>query len=270
MRIETVILVRLQPEQQQALLEAGMLDMDQAMSGAGFIEFRHPHNAPEAVEMIDRLEESGVEHYVYEERHFSTREIRMASFLHIAPSCTLPESGTLHASSYDWSAVCPRCQRVPVQEGHLLADPEAFPEEALIRGRRGELIVHESIAVRMIKEGITGAILREIEVDGQEGERCAQYFQLVPTSKMPNVVCPPTRFHFTEDVCETCTQGGQHLDSLLYYDVPMGDMDDINVTTELFGDGAELSPEIVVSPRFYNLLVSCGAELEATEPVMFV
>jgi hypothetical protein len=57
---------------------------------------------------------------------------------------------------------------------------------------------------------------------------------------------------------------------MLYFDAPRDVFEDINVTSEVFGDGRLLSPEVVVSPRFYNILVSCGAHDMAPEPVVLV
>ena len=57
---------------------------------------------------------------------------------------------------------------------------------------------------------------------------------------------------------------------MLYYDVDVKDLADVNVTREYFGHGSELAPEMVVSARFFELMRSCGVTLDQTEPVMFV
>ena len=70
--------------------------------------------------------------------------------------------------------------------------------------------------------------------------------------------------------CFDCGQGGLFLDSALYYDVDEDEFSDINHTWETFGQGAGISPELLMSSRFYNLLLACGANLEEPEPVLFV
>ena len=268
MRIEVVILVRLRPERQLELAESGALSLAEAHNRQGFIEYRFPAHAPEIDELKARLEDAGEEFLVREERSFSLRELRDAPALKIEPAFD-PSDVEVAAERYDWKEACVRCMRVPGQEGTLHIKRGDLQHAHFLRGRRGEILVNESIATRMIKEDVSGCILRDVKAD--DGVRGAEnYFQLIPTNVLPSAVTPPTRFLTSDDACPACGRGGLYLDSMLYYDIDERKIADVNVTAELFGDGPALAPEIVVSQRFYNLLVSAGAKLDAPEPVAFV
>jgi hypothetical protein len=269
MRIELVIQVRLGDEEQRRLADEGQLSITDAQMRHGFVEYRLAAHSREAEELVARLQAAGAEFSVHEERHFTLKEIRTAPALHVEPATAKKsEPVEIEAAHYDWTSVCPRCMRVPQPEGSLTFKRGATLGEALLRGKRGELIVNERVAVRMIKDGITGCLLREVKCEGDSA--ASSYFQIVPTSVLPEAISPPTRFTVSGGVCAACGRGGLSLESMLYYDVPLGRLEDVNVTRELFGDGPALAPEIVVSQRFYNLLLATGARLSGSEPVLFV
>lgn len=272
MRTELVILIRFSPEEQQQLADLGHLTPEQAMRGQGFMERRFPLHSDEAEELLDELEEAGVEHWVREERTFSEAEIRSAPALAVSVAHVLDGGPGVQRGEYDWTSCCAVCMRRPIQSGPLTIPYERLAGQSAIRGRRGELIVNDELAVRMISEHVSGCILQEVKTpigEDHDGPKGA-FFQVVPTSTLPSTIAPPTRFQLTDDICEACGQGGLFRDSMLYYDLPVDDLADLNVTYECFGHGAEIAPEVVVSTRFYDLMLACGAVLENPEPVMFV
>jgi hypothetical protein len=272
MRIEKVFLVGLQDAVDLEIVDRDALEAEiPAGSAPSWVELRFESRRDEVLAIRERLESTGTEYYLREERSFTRREIRDAKFLHVDPALEIEcRPGGEH--TWDWSEACEHCMRVPEQTGRIAVDPKIVEGVAVARGRRGELLVHEHIATRMIKEDISGCVLREVLFEGEEGARhSSPYFQVVPSIVLPSAVHPPTRFASLDDAsCPLCGRGGLYLESMLYYDVDLDDLADVNVTSELFGEGPTLSPEIVISPRFFNLLVSAGAELESAEPVMFV
>lgn len=262
-----MILVRLSEEEQMRLAEEGSLTISEAKSGQGYLEYRVAAHSDDAKRLIEKLENLGADFRVEEDRRFSTKELRTAQALHVEP----PEecaSVVLDAEKWDWTKACPRCMRIPESSGPLTMKSHGGAGYGLLRGRRGEIVVHERVAIRMIKEKISGCILREVK---NPDERAASpWFQVMPTSVLPPVSSPPTRFMKTEESCPTCGRGGLELGSMLYYDVDLTELADINVTREVFGSGSSLHQEIVVSPRFYNLLVAQGARFSSPEPVLFI
>ena len=270
MRVDLVVLVRLSPEEQNRLAEAGQLSMDQAMHGVGFVEHRLPARSEEAQALMADLESRGAEFYVHEERQFTLREIRDARAICTEPTQRLRMSTLPSKTAFDWTEVCSLCMRSPEQLGHLEIHPRHLADQTALMGSRGELIVNEAVAMRMIKDGITGCLLREIRTPENAPALSETFYQVLVTNTLPPLMSPPTRFVLTDDYCEECAQGGLHLESMLYYDFPDDELDDVNVTAELFGDGSGISAKYVFSPHFYNMLVAAGAELETTEPVIFV
>jgi len=267
MKIERVFLMKIGDA-----FELGLLEVDhQNESGAkgSWVEVRTIASSPTTQNLIDRLEECGIEYFMRDERHFSRKELRSAKALHLDPSHRDVECRAVSSETWNWEDVCGRCMRVPEQTGPIMIDPQDI-DSHIARGRRGEFIVSEHIATRMIREGISGCVLREVLFTDQEGPTPAPFFQVFPVRNLPVTVSPPTKFASNDEGCTVCGRGGLFLDSMLYYDLPVEDIEDVNVTNELFGNGPGLYPELVVSPKFFNLLISCGAEIEEPEPVIFV
>lgn len=220
--------------------------------------------------LLDWIEREQLEHHCTTDRSFSRREIRSAKALHI--EVTPPETGpkTISPVTIDWSNACERCMRRSHDDGPIQADTSALRDSVFLRGSRGELIVNRTVAMRMIKDGMTGSVLEPILSTQLPDNPDPEFYRLIPTDRLPRVTSPPTLFSMTRDHCANCGRGGLHLNSMLYFDAPMEVFEDLNVTSEIFGDGRALAPEVVVSPRFYNLLVSCGAHSMVPEPVVLV
>ncbi|MFT7620587.1 MAG: hypothetical protein ACI97A_004244 [Planctomycetota bacterium] len=270
MRVELVILVKKTPENSERLEFLDCATPWNVRSGTDFLETRIPARSPEADSVLAQLESAGFEFYLREERHFGLREIRQAKILKTGPESQILSNHLPNQVEFDWTDVCQTCMRSPSQVGPLFMNHARLAEEQAIFGPRHELIVSEKVALRMIKDGITGCILREIEQAPNTSQGDSQYFQVIVTRQLPRAFSPPTRFISTDDFCKSCGQGGLFLDSALYYDVEEQEFQDVNHTHETFGQGAGISPELLVSSRFYNLLLSCGAHLEEPEPVVFV
>ncbi|HGY89925.1 MAG TPA: hypothetical protein ENK43_02000 [Planctomycetes bacterium] len=271
MQIEKVFLIPLAPETQRRLYELGLIDMDRALHGQGYLERRFPAHSDEAKAFEESLNAQGVDYWVRDERHFTRKELRSARALHLDSFHQRPEKALPTLSTeWDWSEACTECMRVPSQVGVLEVRAEQTGGRNLIRGRRGEILVTEKIARRMIADGISGCLLQEVRVESETTAPSPPYYQVVPTHTLPQLASPPTRFGVTDDFCHRCGLGGLFLESMLYLSCDDRELQDINVTRELFGEGAQLSPEVILSPRFYNLLVSCGVQLDEPEPVLFV
>ncbi|MEZ6196979.1 MAG: hypothetical protein R3F20_14830 [Planctomycetota bacterium] len=234
-----------------------------------WVEIRLDGHDEEARRLLDRLEDNDAWFHLHEERRFSRRELRDAKYLHVDTAFEV-ECRPGEGSTWDWSGACEHCMRVPEQTGPIAVAPADLESAMAARGRRGEFLVHERVATRMIKDGISGCLLREVLYETESGHEPSPFFQVIPTVSLPTVVSPPTRFASTDAACPHCGRGGLYLESMLYYDIDLGDLADVNVTSELFGEGPSLSPEVVISPRFFNLMVSCGVHFDTSEPVMFV
>ncbi len=270
MRVELVVLIKKTPENHEQLEFLGGSDDWSPREGTDFLENRVPAHSERAKVLLEQLQAGGFEFYMREERHFELAEIRLATILKTGPEAQVLGSHLPHEVQFDWSEACETCMRTPEQVGPLVMQHARLADEEAIFGPRHELIVSEKIALRMIKDGITGCLLREVEDQEESSVHDSSYFQVMVTQQLPRAFSPPTRFISTDDRCEACGQGGLFLDSPLYYDVAENEFQDVNHTFESFGQGAAISPELVMSSRFYNLLTACGAHLEEPEPVLFV
>lgn len=223
------------------------------------------------IRMIEEwLNSQGVEYECGTLRSFSRREIRSAPALHLDIAQVAAGPRAIHPIHKDWSDACERCMRTSLDSGPIECEPSILQNHILSRGPRGELIVSKKVAMRMVSDGISGAVLEPIWASEEHSESDPENYRIIPTDVLPRVTSPPTRFALSRDRCAVCGRGGLHLDSLLYFDAPIDTFVDINVTSEVFGDGRSLAPEVVVSPRFYNLLLSCGARDLTPEPVVLV
>ncbi|MCA9323052.1 MAG: hypothetical protein KDB53_20085, partial [Planctomycetes bacterium] len=99
MKVEIVILVRLDPAEQRRLLDLGLMSLEQALSGQGFLERRFPLHSEEARLCIEELEASETEYYVREERQFSRKELRSAQALHLDSFHHHPDDGVASVAS---------------------------------------------------------------------------------------------------------------------------------------------------------------------------
>lgn len=266
MKLERVFLI---PVAEARSLSLEDLD-DVEIVRPGWLRVRVDAHSDSARALAERLEEQEIEHWVRDVRHFSEKEIKSANALHLGPKRHEIPTRPASRETYDWSEACAFCMRIPQQTGPLCVPMSALQDVRIARGRRGELVVSEDLARAMIAERIEGCLLRELYFDEGGSVRAAPWFQVLPIRPLPRAAQPPTRLSLGDESCPACGLGGLHLDSMLYYDVDVAALSDFNVTHELFGDGAALAPEIVVSPRLFALLSDGGAELQSPEPVLFI
>ncbi len=270
MRVELVVLVKNTPENVEQLqyLESPA-DWTPRLE-TDYLETRLLAHTEEAQDLLEELQSMGLVFYMREERHFELAEIRRAEVLKTCPETQILANHLPHEVQFDWSDACVQCMRSPEQVGPLVIEHRRLTNKEAVLGPRHELIVSEKVATRMIKDGISGCILRPVE-DSPGGQAdTGSFFQVIVTHHVAPAFCPPTRFVSTDDHCDACGQGGLFLDSSLYYDFGVEEFQDINHTFEVFGQGAGISPEILLSSRFYNLLLACGAQMAEPEPVLFV
>ncbi len=270
MRTHKVFRIQYQDsEQLEELSRLGFTPFLDNESG-GWCLLRVATTHPSMPILLDWIEREQTHHHCTIERSFSRREIRSATALHI--DIVEPESGSIVGDSMtiDPKQACDKCLRRTGNRASVLNDAQGSRSAAFLRGIEGELIVNRSIAMRMISDGITGAVLEPILSTQLPDNPDPEYYRLVPVDRLPQVTSPPTTFSISQRECNHCGRAGLRLNSMLYFDAPRDVFEDINVTSEVFGDGRLLSPEVVVSPRFYNILVSCGAHDMAPEPVVLV
>ncbi len=266
MKLETVLTVRLTTDQAEGLT-AGIAELlPGATFGEGAYQVRF-HHAPDAVrqvvEILDNLE---IGYDAHEERSFSQDEIEHASALRLGrpdrvviggPRADLAQPTCRHAVDSD--------DAYPLTHLQLTDD---LPATTFARTVTGGFVVDESLAATLIREHISGCLLRPVR---QEQGAVTRWFEVLPTHRLPPMHSPPTKFvHDPEGVCPECGQGGLALHSLPFYDVAVDKLTDINLSFEQFGSGPQIMPEVLVSPRFFRVLREHGVPDLNVEPVLFV
>jgi hypothetical protein len=260
MRIETVLTIKLEDEEADRLNPLADELVGGARFSSGSYQVRFHHAADAARKFMGLLEQLEIGFGLHEERSFSAEEIERAPALHVARTSPLvvgPEK----------TGVCQH--RAAAAEGG-----EAKPAEleslsgGLARTASGSLMVDENLASILIKQHISGCLLRPHR---EKNGTFTRWFELVPIHRLPPMHSPPTRFvHEPEGACPECGQGGLFLHSLPFYDVAVDQLTDVNVSFEAFGTGTEISPELVVSQKLFRVLRDNGVEDLMVEPVLFV
>jgi hypothetical protein len=262
MRIETVLTIKLEEDEADRLNPRAEELVGGARFTGGSYQVRFHHAADAARLFMGLLEELEIGFGLHEERSFSAEEIERAPALHVARTSPLvvgPEK----------TGVCTHRAAAAASEGG-----EARPAElesltgGLARTAAGSLMVDENLASILIKQHISGCLLRPHR---EKNGTFTRWFELVPIHRLPPMHSPPTRFvHEPEGACPECGQGGLFLHSLPFYDVAVDRLTDVNVSFESFGTGTEISPELVVSQKLFRVLRDNGVEDLMVEPVLFV
>ncbi len=265
MRLETVVTVRLSAMEAERLTSALEEVLPGATFGEGTYQVRFHHANEAARRVTDILEDLEAEFRIHEERSFSPDEIDHASALHL----TRPER--IVVSSLGAALAEPTCRHATDQ---LIEAPPALelsadsPPTMFARTATGGFVVDESLAATLIREHITGCLLRPVK---EPGGTLTRWFEVLPTHRLPPMHSPPTRFvHDPEGVCPECGQGGLELHSLPFYDVAVEKLSDLNLSFETFGNGQQIMPEVVMSQRLFRVLIDHGVTDLTVEPVLFV
>jgi hypothetical protein len=261
MRIETVLTLKLEEDEAERLNPLADDLVGGARFSGGSYQVRFHHAADAARKFMGLLEELEIGFGLHEERSFSANEIERAPALHVARTSPLvvgPEK----------TGVCShRVATQPDADDSKPADLESVAG-GLARTGSGSYMVDESLASVLIKEHISGCLLRPHRSSKGAFTR---WFEMVPIHRLPPMHSPPTRFvHEPEGACPECGQGGLFLHSLPFYDVAVDALTDVNVSFESFGAGSEISPELVVSQKLFRVLRDNGVEDLMVEPVLFV
>ena len=272
MRTDTVVRFRATEDQRADLRGRGILpreghDVESNVEAGGddVVVCRFAAHSSRLEDLLAALDTAEIAFEARTVRRFTPKEIQTAQALHIRPRQVSAADET------DDTRTCScRTSHADDETEEALVDPQTVRGTAFARGPSGEILVRESIAVGMIEQRMSGAILRRVRIVEGEAWRGETYFELLPTQTLPNAVSPPTRLSIRDDSCPQCRRRALALDSMLYYDVPLDAVQDVNITFEVFGHAGMSSPDIVVSPRFHALLVSAGVEVDELEPVLFV
>lgn len=269
MKLRTVVTFHLGPED----LERVTPELESLLPGKPFEEGAYEvgfeRGEPGLEELLLVLGHLGLEHEVMEERRFRRREIEEACALHISPEPP-PSGGGLEREStdYDLEEACPLCGTGRQQVGDLVVEEVPEGEHGLAVTPGGNLVVSESVARELVSRRISGCLLRAVR--DPWGQRL-DWFQLMPVHTLPPMQRPPTRFEVDPgERCPLCGAGGVTLTSMLYYDAPTEEFEDVNVSAESFGRATDLAQEVVVSQRLFRLLVEHGTSGLRVEPVVLV
>jgi hypothetical protein len=261
MRVETVLTIKLDDEQAERLTPLAADLVAGARFSAGSYQVRFHHAADAARRFMGLLEEIEVGYGVHEERSFSADEIERAPALHVARTAPVIQAQNTEGT-------CTHRQAGHEDEAAAeTSELDSLPG-ALARTATGSLMVDESLATTLIRQHISGCLLRPFK-DRKGG--LSRWFEILPIHRLPPMQSPPTRFvHEPEGACPECGQGGLLLHSLPFYDVAVDRLTDVNVSFEQFGVGNEIMPELVVSQRLFRVLRDHGVEDLMVEPVAFV
>jgi hypothetical protein len=260
MRVETVLTIKLDDEQADRLTPLAADIVSGARFTGGSYQIRFHHAAEAARQFMALLEETEIEYGLHEERSFSNDEIERAPALHVARTAPIVHGQTR-------GGAC--AHRSPTAAVDDAAPPDLDSVEGpLARTATGSLMVDESLATTLIRQHISGCLLRPFR---EKAGSLSRWFELVPIHRLPPMQSPPTRFvHEPEGACPECGQGGILLHSLPFYDVAVDQLTDVNVSFEQFGVGNEIMPELLVSQKFFRVLREHGVEDLMVEPVAFV
>jgi hypothetical protein len=260
MRVETVLTIKLDADEADRLTPLAAELVAGARFTAGSYQVRFHHAADAARRFIGVLDEIDVDYGIHEERTFSAEEIERAPALHVAR--TAPVATVRRADGE-----CPHRQPDPGAEPAPTPEIRSAPD-AFARTETGSLMVDEALASTLIRNHITGCLLRPVR---ETSGALSRWFELVPINRLPPMHSPPTRFlHEPERACPACGQGGLLLQSLPFYDVDVETFADVNLSFEQFGVGSEIMPELVVSQRLFRVLREHGVEDLMVQPVAFV
>jgi hypothetical protein len=229
----------------------------------GHYEIRFRKGDPALAEILGRLETHEVLYEIREERTFRPRELAEAPALRISPSASaLPV-----VADRSFHGACQTCHRGGNQVEDLVLPRSDSGQKGLTLTTQGHVLVNEIVARALVKEHVTGLMLRRT-LD-EEG-RCGGIFQVLPTHTLPPLVVPPTRIeHRPEAGCADCGRGCLDIVSLLYFDLEPQGFCDWNLAREVSASG-RIEAGIVVSRRLLRLLLELEAAPASAEPVVLV
>jgi hypothetical protein len=260
MRVETVLTIKLDDDDAERLNPLAYELVAGAQFTAGSFQVRFHHANDAARRFMTLLEEVAIGYGLHEERSFTSEEIERAPALHVArtaPMVNAPEN----------DAICTHRTATTTDDREPPADLESL-KGGIARTGSGSFMIDEKLAAVLIKEHISGCLLRPHR---NKTGSLSRWFELVPLHRLPPMQSPPTRFvHEPEGACPECGQGGLFLHSLPFYDVAVDALTDVNVSFENFGVGNEIMPELLVSQRMFRVLRDHGVEDLMVEPVLFV
>ncbi len=229
----------------------------------GVYEVRLRRGDSELGELLSTLDRLGLEHQCLEERTFRPRELAEAPALHLTPI----EHQEVTSSRGAFQGSCGDCGRGGEQIDDLVLNPTLPSAPGLTLTSEGQILVDESLATALIKDRISGCLLRRTR---DSSGRIQPLFQVLPTHAMPPVRVPPTRLeHHPDSGCRRCGRGSLALASLLYFDVEESSLADLNLCREV-RETAGPSSGFVVSQRLFRLLLDHARIPATVEPVVLV
>jgi hypothetical protein len=263
MRADLVIQIRIDGQDIEALQGRLAEILPPGRLGAGGYEVRFRKGDQAAAELTSELRRMGVGWREIEERAFRPRELAEAAALRISPGAEAPHVAVEHA----FQGACHGCGRGGEQvEDLVVTDSDPAPRGFSL-SRQGVLLVSELVARALVRERISGLLLRRTR-DGSG--RVAGLFQVLPTHTLPPLRVPPTRIeHRPEAGCPACGRGSLDIVSLLYFDLDPCGFCDLNLTREVSATG-RVESGLVVSQRLLRLLFELEAAPAAAEPVVLV
>lgn len=234
----------------------------------GRFELSFKKGDPALDELRIALDFRGVAYRLEEVRSFRPRELAEAVALRIAPGPTIARADPATPAAPPFSGGCPACGRGGEQVADLVVAAEPPEATGFALTEAGQLLVGEILARAMIERRISGCLLRATRA---EDGSLHSLFQLVPTTTLPPLCCPPTRLEPSpRPACPGCGTGALRVSSLLYYDLCEDALADVNICHEAEGLLGGVAAGVVVSQRFFRLLCEVDAPFASAEPIVLV
>ncbi len=178
---------------------------------------------------------------------------------------------------------CPACRAKLEQVRDLLVNVQKMGKRALSLTYGFEVIFSARLAQMLQESGLTGFTLRPVWDYRRPHQGEPRLFQLVVTNVLPPMVSPPTEFE-EERRCEVCGTESQFLKHnhwwgcIKYYEETeicyrrevLGQVADLNRTTECFGELPVAKPYVLISQRAYRWLREQKVKGWKVEPVHLV
>jgi len=211
---------------------------------------------------------------------YTKRELLDAEVLRLRITRAFEPEGGRCGTVYDETPSCPHCGvgRIQVSDLHLrlTRDWQAWPSLPrtrhfqIARTIADEMIVSQVLADRLQTDGMTGFSLGLVRGCGEEAKETPHWKQFLVRGKAGRTI-PPTEFGINpfeadeegEYRCPLGHVSGLNLLSEVYVKRSDWEGSDVTATEDLFGARMGVlvpSPMILISQRFYRLLLETGTK----------
>ena len=259
---------------QQMFLDAGMIDELVQPAPASLLYKVELHSEEVAARLSLAALANGVQPPLIQRFLDPTaKELAAAELLYMSVGGKGTERGhPRDGTSYDERSACKQCGAGLIQETPFRVRKTELPKSALVTGIADDVIMHDTIADLVAKEGLAGIGFREVL---DQAGAPIPWRQLTVEQVMPSMLASARGFvrgrSGAERPCTLCGRDGWFdttNDPFIpaYPRTVLETMPDVAWMHELFSTGAWQSPihgkrslarrRLIVRPRFYQLLKS--------------